>query len=115
MTDQLEEIKRAFIDKTLNELLGLRDKLVDVDVSNFDLQTDGLANEVFMAMHAISGTAPMVGLETLAPLSQKLEIVYDKIRRGEKTFSEQINVQTIRGIDALIAELKIYSEKIALH
>jgi chemotaxis protein histidine kinase CheA len=114
MEDQLEIIKKMFITNSMDELLGLKKKLVDADKSNPDLKAKELANDVFMVMHGISGTAPMVGLDNLAPLSRKLEIVFDKIRKGEKEFSEQINIQAIRGVDAILNELRYHSEKIAL-
>ncbi|WP_462317071.1 Hpt domain-containing protein [Marinilabilia sp.] len=114
MTDQLEEIKRTFIDTSIEQLLGLKEKLGNADLLNPELEVDHLAEEVFMVMHGISGTAPMLGLETLAPVTQKMEVVFDKIRKGEKDLSEQLNLQTIRGIDNLISELRCNSEKIAL-
>ncbi|MBN1119089.1 MAG: Hpt domain-containing protein [Bacteroidales bacterium] len=106
MEDQLEIIKKTFISNSMDELLGLKNKFVGVEISNPDPVAEELANDVFMVMHGISGTAPMVGLDNLAPLSRKLEIVFDKIRKGEKEFSEQIKIQTVRGIDAIIDELR---------
>jgi chemotaxis protein histidine kinase CheA len=110
MEDQFEIIKQTFISNSMDELLGLKNKFVDVETSNSDPVVEELANDVFMVMHGISGTAAMVGLDNLAPLSRKLEIVFDKIRRGEKEFSEQIKIQTVRGIDAIIDELRVCNE-----
>jgi chemotaxis protein histidine kinase CheA len=114
MEDQLEKIKKTFIANSMDELFGLKRKFIDADKSNPDPMAKELANDVFLVMHSISGTAPMVGLDNIAPLSRKLELVFDKIRKGEKGFSEQIKVQAARGIDAIIDELRYYSEKIAL-
>lgn len=114
MTDQLEKIKKTFIKNSMDELLNLKKMFIDAHSSNPDPENYDLANNVFMVMHGISGTAPMVGLGSLEPASRKLEIVFDKIRKGEKDFSEPIKVQTIRGIDAIVEELRCYSEKIAL-
>ena len=114
MEDQLEIIKKTFISNSMEELSGLKRKFADAYESNPDPMAEELANDVFMVMHSISGTAPMVGLNNLAPLSRKLEVVFDKIRKGDKEFSEQIKVQAIRGIDAIFDELRYYSEKIAL-
>jgi chemotaxis protein histidine kinase CheA len=114
MIDQLEEIKRTFIENSINELLKVKTKLIDEKQSDSNPNSKEIANEVFMVMHGISGTAPMVGLETLAPVSKKLELIFDKIRKDEKVLSDQVSVQTIRGIDIIIDELRCYSEKIAL-
>jgi len=114
MTDQLEEIKRTFIDNSIDQLLGLKEKLVNADFLNPEFKVDGIAEEVFMIMHGMSGTAPMLGLDSLTHVSRKLELVFDKIRKGEKDLSEQLSLQTIRGIDNLIEELRCNSEKIAL-
>jgi len=114
MTDQLEEIRRTFIENSIEQLLGLKEKLVNADLFNPEFQVKEIAEEVFMVMHGMSGTAPMVGLEAVAPVSRKLELVFDKIRKGEKDLSEQLSLQTIRGIDNLIEELRCNSEKIAL-
>jgi chemotaxis protein histidine kinase CheA len=113
MEDQLEKIKKTFIANNMDELSGLKRKFFYADKSNSNPIAKELANDVFMVMHGISGTAPMVGLDNLAPISRKLEIVFDKIRKGEKEFSEQIKVQAVRGIDAIVDELRYYSEKIA--
>jgi len=113
MPEQLEVIKRIFIENTINELKGLKNMLVDTEEPDPDLQTS-IVNDVFMVMHGISGTAPMVGLDSLAPISRKVEIVFDKIKKGEKCFSEQVNYQTIRTIDYMIIELNNHSGKIIL-
>jgi len=112
MTNQLEEIRRTFIQNSMDDLEGLKAMFVNADFTNSNPKTEELANNVFMVMHGIAGTAPMVGLDSLAPVSRKLEQVFDRIRKGEKELSEQIKTQTIRGIDAIVDELK--SEKIAL-
>ncbi|MFO8001102.1 MAG: chemotaxis protein CheA [Marinilabilia sp.] len=112
MTDQLEEIKKGFVENTLKELSCLRSVLTETDNKDKEVSKIEMVEKVFMAMHAICGTAPVVGFEHLVPLSRKLEIVFDQIRKGEKQFSEQINVQTLRGIDALISELSRHSESV---
>jgi chemotaxis protein histidine kinase CheA len=114
MTDQFEEIKRTFIKNSINELLKVKNKLIDENKSDSNSKLREIANEVFMVMHDISGTAPMVGLEPLALVSRKLELIFNKIRQDEKVFSEQIRVQAIRGVDTIIDELRCYSKKIAL-
>ncbi|MFW6327387.1 MAG: Hpt domain-containing protein [Bacteroidota bacterium] len=114
MEDQLELIKKTFIANSMEELSGLKRKFVDADKSKPDpTMAKELANDVFMVMHSISGTAPMVGLDNLAPISRKLEVVFDKIRKGERQFTEQIMVHAVKGIDAITDELRYYSEKIA--
>ncbi|PRZ01389.1 Hpt domain-containing protein [Marinilabilia salmonicolor] len=112
MTNQLEEIRRTFIQNSMDDLVELKAMFVNADFANSNPKTEEVANNVFMVMHGIAGTAPMVGLDSLAPVSRKLEQVFDRIRKGEKELSEQIKTQTIRGIDAIVDELK--SEKIAL-
>lgn len=112
--DQLEEIKKTFIDTSIEQLLGLKEKLGNADLLNPEFEVDRLAEEVFMVMHGMSGTAPMLGLEALTPATRKMELVFDKIRKGEKDLSEQLSFQTIRGIDCLISDLGYNSEKIAL-
>ncbi|WP_036162567.1 Hpt domain-containing protein [Marinilabilia salmonicolor] len=112
MTNQLEEIRRTFIQNCMDDLEELKAMFVNADFTNSNPNAEDLANNVFMVMHGIAGTAPMVGLDSLGPVSRKLELVFDKIRKGDKELSEQIKIQTIRGIDAIVDELK--SEKIAL-
>jgi chemotaxis protein histidine kinase CheA len=114
MTDQLEKIKETFIENSFNELLNIKKKLIKEKKSDSNPGSKEIANEVFMIMHGISGTAPMVGLGPLAFFSKKLELVFDRVRKDEKGFSEQIRVQSIRGIDTIIEEFRYYSEKIAL-
>ena len=114
MTEQLEEIKRTFVENNINQLLGLKEKLINVDRINSETEIREIAEEVFTVMHGMAGTAPMLGIEAVEPMSRKLELVFDKIRKGEKDFSEQLSLQAVRGIDGLIEELKCNSEKIAL-
>lgn len=111
MTDQLEEIKKGFLENTLSELSSLRE-----DLSENPEQEEGnteKAQKVFMTMHGICGTAPVLGFEHLVPMSRKMERVFDQIRKGEAKLSEQIRVQTLRGIDSIIAELQRHSESVS--
>jgi chemotaxis protein histidine kinase CheA len=114
MTGQLEEIKKTFINNTIEELSELKKKLVKVKSTTPEVVDQmELAQEVFLLMHGITGTAPMVGIDSIATVSRKVEMAFDKIRRGEKTFTGQLNVQAIRGIDSILDELHAQSEKIA--
>jgi chemotaxis protein histidine kinase CheA len=113
MEEKLEEIKKVFIDNTCDELLRLRGKLIDVNIEDTYAWNNEIVEDVFMLMHGICGTAPMIGLEKIVTVSRKLEMVFNRIRNGEKEFSEQISVQTIRGIDVIISELNFDREKVA--
>ncbi|MFW5754304.1 MAG: chemotaxis protein CheA [Marinilabiliaceae bacterium] len=111
MTDQLEEIKKGFVENTLRELSSLREE-ISGEILEPEAGKQECAQKVFMAMHGICGTAPVVGFEHLVPVSRKMERVFDRIRKGEEGLSEQIKVQTLRGIDSIIAELQCYSESL---
>ena len=100
------------MEKTLSELSSLREELADKDPEH-DPGNEEKAQKVFMAMHGICGTAPVIGFEHLVPMSRKMERVFDRIRKGEEKFSEQIRVQTLRGIDSIIAELQRHSESVS--
>ena len=112
MTDQLEEIKKGFVENALSELSFLRDEIAG---KKPDQETEELecAQKVFMTMHGICGTAPFLGFENLVPMSRKMERVFDRIRNGEEGLSEQIKVQTLRGIDSIIAELQRHFESVS--
>jgi chemotaxis protein histidine kinase CheA len=111
MADQLEEIKKGFVENTLYELSSLRETLIGDGEVN-DVRSVETAEKVFMAMHGICGTAPVLGFEHLVPVSRKIEMVFDKIRKGEENFSEQISIQTRRGIDSIMAELQRHTESV---
>ncbi|MGM0375288.1 MAG: Hpt domain-containing protein [Bacteroidota bacterium] len=111
MTDQLEEIKKRFVENTLSELSSLREELAEVPVQ--DNGNEEKAQKVFMTMHGICGTAPVLGFEHLVPMSRKMERVFDQIRKGEGELSDQIKVQTLRGIDFIINDLQGYRESVS--
>jgi len=115
MTGQLEEIKKTFINNTIEELSELKKKLVKVkSTTPEDVDQTELAQEVFLLMHSITGTAPMVGIDSIASVSRKVEMAFDKIRKGEKTYTRQLITQTLRKIDSMLAELHARAEKMAL-
>jgi chemotaxis protein histidine kinase CheA len=115
MADQLEEIKKTFIKNTIEELSELKKKLVKVkSTTPEDVDQTELAQEVFLLMHGITGTAPMVGIDSIASVSRKVEMAFDKIRKGEKTYTRQLITQTLRKIDSMLAELHARAEKMAL-
>jgi chemotaxis protein histidine kinase CheA len=115
MADQLEEIKKTFIKNTIKELTALKKKLVEVEsTASENINQTELAQEVFLLMHSITGTAPMVGIESIAALSGKMEMTFYKIRKGEKTYTRQLITQTLRKIDSMLAELHARAEKMAL-
>ncbi|MBZ4676386.1 MAG: CheA signal transduction histidine kinase [Anaerophaga sp.] len=106
MTGELEEIKKTFIKNTIEELLALKKKLVRVkSATPEDVDQKELVQEVFLLMHGITGTAPMVGIDNIASVSGKVEMAFDKIRRGEKTYTGQLIVQALRGFDSILDEL----------
>lgn len=113
MTGQLEEIKKTFIKNTIEELSALKKKLVKVKNTTPDYVDQAeLAQEVFLLMHDITGTAPMVGIDNIASVSGKVEMAFNKIRKGEKTYTGQLIVQALRGIDSILDEMHAQSEKL---
>jgi len=110
MTDQLEEIKKGFVENTLGELSSLRADLSENPEQDGNKEK---AQKVFMTMHGICGTAPVLGFEHLVPMSRKMEKVFDRIRKGEEELSEQIRVQALRGVDFMISELQQHSESVS--
>ena len=105
MTDQLEEIKKGFVENTLSELSSLRNELSVEDPDDTGKNGE-MAQKVFMTMHGICGTAPFFGFDHLVPVSRNMERVFDGIRKGENEFTEHIKVQTIREIGGIIDELE---------
>jgi len=98
----IEKIKKGFINDTLNDLNAIENDLNANTVSN---APDGVVEKVFMAVHKIKGTAPMVGIEGLDDIAVKMERVYNAIRNGNLSLSEEIVSNTMMLIPALKAEL----------
>ncbi|GAF01828.1 Hpt domain-containing protein [Saccharicrinis fermentans] len=98
----IEKIKKGFINDTLNDLKTIENDL-NADMANN--APEGVVEKVFMTVHKIKGTAPMVGIEGLDDIAVKMERVYNAIRNGNLSLSEEIVSNTMKLIPALKAEL----------
>ncbi|MGQ1785600.1 MULTISPECIES: Hpt domain-containing protein [unclassified Saccharicrinis] len=98
----IEKIKEGFISDTLHDLDSIE---MDLGAESLGNPLDCVAEKIFTAVHKIKGTAPMLGIYGLDDIAIPMERVYDAIKNGNLSLSNEIVSNTIKLIPALKAEL----------
>ncbi|SMO57974.1 Hpt domain-containing protein [Saccharicrinis carchari] len=103
----IQVIKEKFIADTLQSLCEIEKCL-----SNYSegCKTEDLVEDVFMVLHQIKGTAPMLGIKGLSEIVYPAERVYIALRQRELSFSHEIKLNTIQLITAIKAILAVNQE-----
>lgn len=99
----LQEIKEQFRKQTVQELNSINE-LLNKEMLN-DEELAILVDRIFNITHQISGTAPMLGYETMPNLSRKIEKAFYQIRAEKTVMSTQFLQQTKRSMDTMISLL----------
>ncbi len=100
----IEKIRKKFIADTLQSLYAIEACLrKDEDGSD----TKVLIEDIFMVLHQIKGTAPMLNIYNIAEMVSPVERVYSALREGNFSFSQEIKSNTIHLVMAIIAKLAV--------
>jgi two-component system chemotaxis sensor kinase CheA len=74
-----EETLKAYIDESLEHLVGIETDLLEIEKSGSRMDVERV-NKVFRAAHSIKGGAGFIGLDNIKTLSHHMENVLGLIR-----------------------------------
>jgi two-component system chemotaxis sensor kinase CheA len=87
-----------------------KDLIVDLEKALLELshtpEEKGLVERVFRAMHTLKGNSSMFGFSTMSALTHELETIYDQVREGKRTVSQELLTITLAAVDHLKALLQ---------
>src|SRR5690606_29604665 len=92
-TEQLEE---RFVQEAMELIDDLEKAVLQLEESRMDRS---LLEEVFRVMHSFKGTAKMFGFERIGEFTHYLENIFDDLRRGNITLTDEIFEVTYNSVD----------------
>jgi two-component system, chemotaxis family, sensor kinase CheA len=93
-----ESLIREFIAEAEEHVLRLEPQLLQLEETP---ENRALVQEIFVATHAIKGTAAYVGLDHISAFTHLLESVLDRLRHQELTVSADLIDSLLRGLDSV--------------
>ncbi len=100
MLSRDDKILERFLTESRLHLASVENDLLELEQQGDNIDYE-LVNCVFRAIHAVKGGAFFFGLENLGDLSHHLEVVLDRIRRGELTLTADIISLMLSGAEQL--------------
>ena len=92
----MEQFQANFINEAKDVLQDLEEALLKLEVDYENLEQ---VEDVFRVMHTLKGSANMFGFDLVGELTHDLETIYDQIRAGEKSLSEEILTASLKALD----------------
>jgi two-component system, chemotaxis family, sensor kinase CheA len=95
MTDSYSDV---FKEEAREKLLELEDTLLELEANPEDAEHIG---RVFRVMHTIKGSGAMFGFDDIAAFTHEIETVYDKVRDGVISVSNELIDLTLQAKDQI--------------
>ncbi|TWJ26462.1 chemotaxis protein CheA [Geobacter argillaceus] len=83
----IDQHRQAFKDEAYELLAELESSLLELEENPTDSE---LIGRVFRAMHTIKGSGAMFGFETIAAFTHEVEAVFDQVRSGRLSVSQNL-------------------------
>ncbi|MEN6473506.1 MAG: chemotaxis protein CheA [Syntrophaceae bacterium] len=90
--------KELYREEAYELLAVLEDSLLELERNPADMETVG---RVFRAMHTIKGSGAMFGFEDIAAFTHTIETVYDLVREGTMTVTQELISLTLEACDRI--------------
>ncbi len=100
MLSQDDKILERFLAESREHLASVENDLLELEQQGDDIDYE-LVNCIFRTIHAVKGGAFFFGLEKLGDLSRHLEVILDRIRRGELTLTADVIAILLSGSEQL--------------
>ena len=94
----MDVFKKKFIEEATDHIQDLEEALLQLDKGRDDKE---LIERVFRAMHSLKGGGAMFGFNEISSMTHNLESIYDQIRNGKTTLSDEILNLTFETVDVL--------------
>ncbi len=83
----IDQHRQAFKDEAYELLTELESSLLELEENPTDIE---LIGRVFRAMHTIKGSGAMFGFDTIAAFTHEVETVFDQVRSGKLSVSQNL-------------------------
>ncbi|HQP29704.1 MAG TPA: Hpt domain-containing protein, partial [Deltaproteobacteria bacterium] len=94
----MDQQKELYREEACELLAVLEDSLLELERNPADMETVG---KVFRAMHTIKGSGAMFGFDDIAAFTHTIETVYDLVREGALTVTQQLISLTLEACDRI--------------
>lgn len=98
MAESIDQLRESFVEETMELISELEAILLAADIDSIDTST---IDKIFRIVHTIKGSGGMLGFEKILELTHGLEDHYDKIRAGNKEFTDELLQLSLKSIDVL--------------
>lgn len=98
MADSIDQLRVSFVEETRDLINELEDILLSLEVDSLDAET---IDHIFRSVHTIKGSGGMLGFEKVLELTHNLEDIYDKVRAGSISFTNELKDISLDTIDVL--------------
>jgi two-component system chemotaxis sensor kinase CheA len=92
-----------FIAESMEHLEEMESNLLQLEGDTGQLE---LLNDIFRSIHTIKGSSEYLGMENIATLAHRMENLLDRLRKGEKEFTDDIFDVFIEARDRIAALVK---------
>src|SRR5688572_12251482 len=94
----MDHLQQTFITEAEELLSDLEAVLLKFGM---DLTNKESVEAIFRVMHSLKGSAGMFGFSHISALTHDMETIFDSIREGHATISQEIIDITLRSVDHL--------------
>jgi len=98
-----DRLKRAFLEEAEDLTQKLSDSLMALEENQSDA---GLINEIFRLTHSLKSESALMGFQTLAGVSHKMEDVFGRVRGGELALDRTVMDRIFAGSDLIAAMIQ---------
>lgn len=98
----IDQHRQAFKDEAYELLTELESSLLELEENPTDSE---LIGRVFRAMHTIKGSGAMFGFDTIAAFTHEVETVFDQVRSGKLSVSQNLVDLSLAARDRIKAML----------
>ena len=98
----IDQHRQAFKDEAYELLTELESSLLELEENPTDIE---LIGRVFRAMHTIKGSGAMFGFDTIAAFTHEVETVFDQVRSGKLSVSQNLVDLSLAARDRIKAML----------
>jgi two-component system, chemotaxis family, sensor kinase CheA len=98
MAESIDQLRESFVEETMELINELEAILLSANIDSVDAS---MIDKIFRIVHTIKGSGGMLGFEKILELTHGLEDHYDKIRGGDKEFTEELLLLSLKSIDIL--------------
>lgn len=95
-SDEMADYLQMYLDETGEQLEGLVEKLLALEQNPADVAH---LNEAFRLVHTLKGSAALMGYDTIADITHRLENHFERVRSGQQRLDRALMDLSLRCVD----------------